>query len=145
MNLSYFSKLTTTSSQLFVITFYGIIVLLQMWRIRRDPKVSSAFMWFLIVRHVLTFAALIICSFLIFITMSLFFMIVTCVDVGNFYEDLPKLKREQYRLPILKIRIPPKVSFQLFLFFGLDIVMWCTIMFCSELFPSTILWHRFHF
>lgn len=147
MNLSYFTELTTTGSQLFVITFYGIIVLIQMWRMRGDPKVSSAFMWFLIVRHMLTFAALILCSFLIFITVSLFFMIVTCIDVGNFYEDIPKIKREQYRLPIpiLKIRISPKISFQLFLFFGLDIVMWCTIMFCSKLFPSTTLWHRFHF
>lgn len=143
MNLNYFTELTTTVSQVVVIVVYAIIVAGLLWAIRKDPRVSSAFVWYLLVRHTVTFAALLICSFSLFASISFFFIIVTCIDVRNFYED--PLKKNEYELPILKTKVSRKPIFQLFLFFLLDIVAWWIIMILGGIFPSATLWHRLSF
>ncbi len=142
---SYFNELTTTVSQLIIITIYAAIVAAQLWYTKRDPRISTAFIWYLLVRHIVTFIALLCFSFTIFIGVSFIFILTTCIDVGNFYEDVPGTKGSLYRLRLLKIRIPRMRHLQLLVFFLLDIVVWWTIMFISELVSSTVLWHRIHF
>lgn len=145
MSLNYFKELTTTINQLVIITVYAVLALVQMWRAKKDPKVSTAYMWFVIVRHVVIFAALLFCSFLIFVSLSFLFILITCIDVGNFYEEKPEVKSHRYKIPGIKIHVPTKIGLQLFLFWAMDIIVWWLIMFFSELWPSQTLWHRIHF
>ncbi len=141
---SFFNESTTTTSQLFIVAIYGFIVLVQLLSMRKDPLISFAFMWFLIIRHMITFAALLFCSFWIFISISFVFIVAACIDVGNFYEE-PTQVKETYKIPFLKIRISTKRNKQLIIFFALDVVMWMIIMAISQILHSPTLWHRIHF
>jgi hypothetical protein len=145
MDFNYLNELVTTSNQIVVIILYALIVGLLLWRVKKEPRVSSAFVWYLLFRHIITFTALLFCSFLIFASTSLFFIALTCIDVRNFYREPSKIKSSGYKLPIIKIRVSTKPVFQLFIFFLLDITAWFIIMTISDLFPSGIVWYRLHF
>lgn len=145
MKIHYFNELTTTVSQVILITIYAVIAGLQLLKhTKKDPMVSTAFVWFLLVRHVVTFVALLFFSFPIFIGASFIFILITCIDVGNFYENIPETKDSLHRLNFIKIRIPRMRHLQLILFFVIDIAVWWLIMFSSELVKSTTLWNRVH-